>query len=95
MKVKVDPRKMKAKVRPRKMKAKVNLKKLTAKVILRNLQEKVNTRKLNLQTLIYPISCVDLALPEFGFTSTLFFQTSPWESLRVANDTLTRSMLCK
>ena len=47
------------------------------------------------QTFIYPIRCMDLTLPEFGFTSTLFLQTSPWESLRVANNTWRPFIQCK
>ena len=34
---------------------------------------------LNIQSFIL-FSCLELPLPEFGFTSTLFLQASPWES---------------
>jgi hypothetical protein len=37
------------------------------------------------QTFIYPIGCLNLTLAVFGFTYTLFLQTSPWESLRVGD----------
>ena len=37
----------------------------------------------NIQTFIYPIWCLDLTLSELRFIATLFFQTSPWDSLRV------------
>ena len=47
------------------------------------------------RTFIYPIHCLDLTLPEFWFTYTLFLQISPWESLRVTNNTWIPSIQCK
>ena len=67
----------------------------TYKRIEKNIQEIYKNSQDNKQTFIYPISCVDLTLPEFGFTSTLFLQTSPWECLRVANNTWRPFIQCK
>ena len=41
------------------------------------------------------LSCMDFKLPEFGFISTLFLQTSPWENLRVGNNIWRPSRQCK